>query len=213
MKDSIQIIDRANYSELIKQVIERDEDLAGVVAILGEPPIWIRPAGFPTLIHIILEQQVSIASALAAFERLKIRLGEITAENFLTLTDEELKNIGFSRQKTAYARNLATAVVTDVLDLSSLENLPDEAVKTELVKLKGIGQWTADVYLLMCLRRADAFPIGDLGVVVGTQKLKNLATRPTADELLTVGENWRPLRAVATRILWHFYLNQNKFNQ
>lgn len=212
MKYSTQTVDETNYAELIALLVERDQDLKHVIAILGEPPIWIRPPGFSTLIHIILEQQVSIASALAAFERLKITLTEITPQSFLRLTDDELKIIGFSRQKTLYARNLANAVATGNLDLAVLENLPDDKVKTELIKLKGIGNWTADVYLLMCLRRADAFPAGDLGIIIAAQKLKNLTVRPTTEELQKIAENWRPWRGVATRILWHFYLNQNKFD-
>ena len=177
-----------------------------VVKTLGEPPIWIRPAGFPTLIHLILEQQVSISSALAAFKRLQLRLGEITPASFFALADKELRAIGFSRPKMLYIRNLANAIVMGELDLAALEHLPDEIVKAELTKLKGIGRWTADVYLLMCLRRTDAFPVGDLGAIMGAQKLKNLTDRPTAEELERMAEAWRPWRAVATRILWHFYL-------
>ncbi len=206
MNNDFQILNQTNYSALISLLIERDADLARVVKTLGEPPIWIRPAGFPTLIHIILEQQVSISSALAAFERLRMRLGEIAPNGFLALSDEELRAIGFSRQKTLYTKNLATAIVTGELDLNALENLPDELVKAELIKLKGIGRWTADIYLLMCLRRTDAFPVGDLGVIVGAQKLKQLPARPTSEELETMAEVWKPWRAIATRILWHFYL-------
>ncbi len=210
MSKNFQTLNQTNYSDLISLLTKRDADLARVVKTLGEPPIWIRPAGFSTLIHIILEQQVSISSALAAFERLRLRLGEITPDGFLALSDEELRAIGFSRQKTLYTKNLATAIVTGELDLNALENLPDELVKAELIKLKGIGRWTADIYLLMCLRRTDAFPVGDLGVIVGAQKLKQLKTRPTSEELETMAEAWKPWRAIATRILWHFYLNQNK---
>ena len=211
MKHDFELLDQTNYSPLISLLIKRDQDLARVINTLGEPPIWIRPDGFATLLHIILEQQVSISSALAAFQRLQMRLGEITPERLIELSDEELRTIGFSRQKTLYTKNLARAIVAGELDLNSLAILPDALVTAELTKLKGIGRWTADVYLLMCLRRRDAFPVGDLGVIVGAQKLKHLAHRPTPEELETMAEPWRPLRAVATRILWHFYLNQNKF--
>jgi DNA-3-methyladenine glycosylase II len=212
MNNDFETISENNYADLIRLLIERDKDLAGVIETYGKPPIWIRPAGFPTLIHIILEQQVSISSALAAYERLKLRLGEITPSRFLTLTDEELRSIGLSRQKTLYTKNLANAIVNGELDLNALESLPDDAVKAELTKLKGIGRWTADVYLLMCLRRTDAFPVGDLGVIVGMQKLKNLLHRPTSEELEIMSEAWKPLRAVATRILWHFYLSPKPKN-
>lgn len=207
-RNQTHIITDENFSELVVALAKRDVDLASVVEKYGEPPQFVRPPGFATLVFIVLEQQVSMASARAAFERLQIWLGTVTPENFLTLDDAELKQIGFSRQKTLYCRELAKAVAEKTLDLASLEFLPDEAVKSELTKIKGIGRWTADIYLLMCLRRADAFPIGDLGVIVGAQKLKKLEQRPTADQLEEISSVWKPYRAVATHILWHYYLSE-----
>lgn len=202
-------INETNFSAAVRFVCKRDADLAAVVEKHGEPPIWIRPAGFSTLIHIILEQQVSIASALATYQKLlRLASAPLTPKLFLEFDAATLKSIGYSRQKTLYSRELAAAIIEERLNLDALENLPDDAVKAELTKIKGIGRWTADVYLLMCLRRADAFPVGDLGVIVAVQKLKNLETRPTAAELEKIGVNWKPFRAAATRILWHFYLNQ-----
>jgi DNA-3-methyladenine glycosylase II len=202
-------IDEKNYREAISLIIKRDEDLRRVVEKHGEPPIWIRPADFPTLVHIILEQQVSLASARATYEKIKRKIGEnFTPTDYLLLSHEDLKQLGISRQKMLYTRELATAIVEKRLDLTALENLTDEAVHVELTKIKGIGRWTADIYLLMCLRRADAFPVGDLGLIVAAQKVKNLELRPTAEELEKIGVNWQPFRAVATRILWHFYLSE-----
>jgi DNA-3-methyladenine glycosylase II len=201
-------VTEANFSEIVTKLGERDADLAAVTAKYGEPPMFVRPTGFATLVYIVLEQQVSMASARAAFERLQIRLGDVTPASFLTLDDAELKTIGFSRQKTLYCRELARAIVEKRLDLDSLESLSDTEVKSELTKIKGIGNWTADIYLLMCLRRANAFPIGDLGVIVEVQRLKNLPNRPKADELEEISAKWFPFRAVATRILWHSYLSR-----
>lgn len=209
MQNDILILIEENYQDFIRILCERDRDLRNVVEKFGEPPIWIRPVGFSTLVHIILEQQVSIASARAAFEKLKRAVGErFTPELILRLTDDDLKSFGFSRQKIYYTRNLASAILAGDLNLEALENLPDEAVKQELIKLKGIGSWTADVYLLMCLRRADAFPAGDLGIIIGTQEVKNLERRPTLKELESIAAAWKPLRAIAARIIWHHYLSQ-----
>lgn len=208
------MLDETNYSSALQILSAKDAILHRVIERCGTPPIWIRPAGFAALIHILLEQQVSIASALASFEKLQRYLsGKITPETLLELSDSEFKNCGFSRQKILYAREIAAAIIEKRLNLDDLENLSDDAVKTELTKIKGVGRWTADIYLLMCLRRADAFPVGDLGVVIGIQKLKNLETRPTAEELEKIGGSWKPYRAVATRIIWQFYLNQKLFNQ
>jgi DNA-3-methyladenine glycosylase II len=152
---------------------------------------------------------VSLASARSAYEKTKQKLGaNFSPASFLRLADDELKSLGFSRQKTAYSRNLANALVSGDLDLNALERFQDEAVVNELTKLKGIGRWTADIYLLMCLRRADVFPVGDLGLIVGAQTVKSLPERLTGERLNTLGEQWRPLRAVATRIIWHYYLNK-----
>jgi DNA-3-methyladenine glycosylase II len=211
MLNEILTVTEENYTDFIRILCERDPDLKKVVENFGEPPIWIRSVGFPTLVHIILEQQVSITAARSAYEKLKLSIGENFApESFLRLSDDELKSFGFSRQKIAYTRNLASVIVAGDLDLNALENLSDDAVKKELVKHKGIGRWTADVYLLMCLRRADAFPIGDLGIIVGTQEVKNLLQRPTALELELISAVWKPLRAIAARIIWHHYLSQRK---
>lgn len=211
MQNDSLILNEENYGDFIRILCERDRDLRIVVENFGEPPIWIRPADFSTLVHIVLEQQVSLASARAAYEKLKRQIGENFApESFLRLSEEELKSFGFSRQKIAYTRNLAAKICAGELDLKALNELTDEAVKKELTKLKGIGRWTADVYLLMCLRRADAFPVGDLGLIVGTQEVKNLAEKPTEKHLESIGAKWKPLRAVATRIIWHHYLSRRK---
>ena len=190
-----------------RKLAAQDPDLAVVVAAYGPPPLWAREPGFHTLIHIILEQQVSLASAKAAYDRLLVATGRLVPERFLALRNEELKTIGFSRQKTTYGRALAEAILDGRLDLELIETLDDAEAKTQLTAIKGIGSWTADIYLLMVLRRPDTWPSGDLALAVAVQRVKRLRKRPTPERLQKVGEAWRPWRAVAARILWHYYLS------
>lgn len=192
----------------IKHLTAVDPDLEGIYRRFGRPPLWPREPGFPTLIHIILEQQVSLASARAAFARLRLAIDPLTPEAFLRLTDAELLTIGFSRQKTLYGRHLAQALAAGELDLAVVAQIPnDQAVRSALMKLKGIGQWTADIYLLMALRRMDVWPVGDLALAVALQEIKNLAQRPGPEEMVLLAAPWRPFRAVAARLLWHYYLS------
>ena len=204
------LVNNENLPLYCQQLAGKDTDLAFVFQNFGTPPLWKREANFATLIHIILEQQVSLASALSAFNKLKAKLGNITPEGVLLLTDDELKAAYFSRQKILYARNLAETIVSGQLNLPSLENLPDEEVKIELKKIKGIGDWTADIYLLMAMLRADVMPKGDLALHVAWQRLKQLEARPTSDEFQQIAQKWKPFRAVAARLLWHYYLSAKK---
>jgi DNA-3-methyladenine glycosylase II len=184
-----------------------DPTLGAVVARFGPPPLWAREPGFGTLVHLILEQQVSLASAQAAFDRLQAATGEVTPTAFLHLDDGELLAIGFSRQKARYGRALATAVVDGTLDLDTLPALDDEGVDATLTALPGIGPWTATIYRLMVLLRPDAWPVHDIALAQAAAELRNLPSRPTAGEMLELAEGWRPWRAVAARILWHHYLS------
>jgi DNA-3-methyladenine glycosylase II len=201
-------LDEEKLVTVCRTLAEQDKDLAFIFERFGKPPLWAREPGFATLVHIILEQQVSLASAKSAFDKLVKQVEVLTPENFLKLNDTELKTAGFSRQKTGYARNLAEAILHEKLDLKRLESLPDREVKDELKKLKGIGDWTADIYLLMALLRPDVMPKGDLALHVAWQKLKNLEHRPVTDDFLITAERWKPFRAVAARLLWHFYLSE-----
>jgi len=174
----------------------------------GYPLQWQREPGFPALIRIILGQQVSQTSAESTFERLQSVEEELTPANFLSLDDNQLKQIGFSRQKLRYGRELAQAIYDKKLDLTSLELLEDQSIRTKLTAIKGIGDWTVDMYLMTALQRPDVFPSKDLAVVIAIKEIKNLAARPTAAELESIAEVWRPHRAIATKILWHYYLNR-----
>jgi DNA-3-methyladenine glycosylase II len=200
--------DQESLARAVRSLARSDPDLAAVVRLHGLPPLWQREPGFATLLHMILEQQVSLASALAAFNKLKSALGTVTPERFLTLDDAELKTIGFSRQKTRYGRILAEAVLGGALDFEALRMLPDDGVRATLTALTGIGRWTADVYLLMVLRRSDVLPVGDLALLIAVQRVKRLAVRPTPAEFEALAEPWRPHRAAAARVLWHFYLSR-----
>lgn len=185
-----------------------DPDLAAVHDRLGVPPLWARAPGFGTLVHIILEQQVSLASAKAAFDKLCAEVDPLTPVGVLALDDDTLKRIGFSRQKTIYVRHLANAIVSGTLNVEELATLPDDEVRDQLIALKGIGPWSAEIYLLMALCRADAWPAGDLALQVAAQAIKGLPARPDPVQLHAMAERWRPWRAVAARLLWHHYLNK-----
>ena len=169
--------------------------------------MWTRPNNFETLIHIILEQQVSLASALSALNKLKEKLGHITPEALLQLTDEALKACYFSRQKAGYARALAVAIQTKTLQLKKMEKLPDEEVRKKMITMKGFGNWTIDVYLMFVLRRAEIFPLGDLAAVNALKQVKKLPADTSKEKVLTISAAWQPYRTVATMILWHYYLS------
>jgi len=196
------------YLASVERLAAADPVLADVARRWGPPPFWRHPEGFAGLVHGILAQQVSLESAVAAYGRLEGALRRVEPEAFLTLDDARLRAIGFSRQKAAYARGLASAIAAGALDLARLEAAPDEAVRRELLALRGIGRWTADVYLLFALRRPDAWPSGDLALAKAVQELWGLPARPGWDELDAWAERWRPLRAVAARFLWHDYLSR-----
>ncbi|MCC7359573.1 MAG: DNA-3-methyladenine glycosylase 2 family protein [Anaerolineales bacterium] len=191
----------------VKVLARRDHDLAGVVRRHGPPPLWARRPGFSTLLHIILEQQVSLASARAAYRKLAAAAQPLTPATFLALDDATLKAVGFSRQKAAYGRGLALALASGDLNLRALNRASDDAVRAALTGVKGIGPWSAEIYLLMVLRRPDAWPTGDLALALAAQRVKRLPAMPSAPELVALAELWRPWRAVAARLLWHDYLS------
>ncbi len=201
-------LDDAALVAAVQHLVARDDDLAGIVARIGNPPLWPREPGFPTLMLMILEQQVSLASARAAFNRLEAAVPALTPATFLELDDATLRSVGFSRQKASYGRYLAQAIVEGRFNPASLGEMEDDEVRRTLVQLKGIGPWTAEVYLLMVLRRPDAWPVHDIALATAARQVKGLATRPGPQELEALAEPWRPWRAVAARLLWHHYLSK-----
>jgi DNA-3-methyladenine glycosylase II len=205
---SIATLDEQSFAVGLKLLSLRDNDLAGILKDFGPPPFWIREPGFPTLIYLILEQQVSLASAKAAYLRLLAAVKPLTPRRFLGLDDARLKTIGFSRQKTSYGRLLAESVLSRRLSLPAVAQMHDDAARETLIGLKGIGTWTADNYLLMALRRQDVWPSGDLALAVAVQKVKRLRKRPSPEKLEAMSVPWRPWRAVAARLFWHYYLSR-----
>ena len=189
-----------------RELAAADPQLGASVERYGAPPLWARDPSYATLVHLILEQQVSLASAQAAFDRLVVALGEVTPVALLGLDDTEMRAIGFSRQKTGYAQDLARAL-DDGFDLGTLSVLTDDEVRVALTQHRGIGRWTADIYLTMCLLRPDIWPRGDLALRTAAAELTG-EVRPSDIELAERAEGWRPYRAVAARILWHDYLRR-----
>jgi DNA-3-methyladenine glycosylase II len=200
----------STFQSLCDQLSKMDADLATIIKTYGYPPMWSRPNTFESLIHIILEQQVSLASALSALNKLRERVQEITPARVLLLTDEEFKACYCSRQKTAYIRYLAEAIISGQIRLEAFEDMEDDDIRSELVALKGIGNWTVDVYLMFALQRADLFPIGDLAAANALKRVKALPAPVTREELITVAKLWQPYRTVATMMLWHYYLSAPK---
>jgi DNA-3-methyladenine glycosylase II len=202
-----------DFREAMHQLTATDGNLAAALERFGEPDFWHRQPGFATLVLFILEQQVSLASGAAAFNRLRARVGNVTPTAVLVPTDTELRQDGFSRQKTRYVRELAHAVLDGRIDLAELESDPDDQVRRELLGLIGIGPWTADVYLLSCLRRPDVWPVLDRALQVATGEVLGLETVPDPSRLLELGEQWRPHRSTAARIMWHAYLAKRGRNE
>jgi DNA-3-methyladenine glycosylase II len=193
-----------------RELAARDELLAAIHATYGDPPLWQRATGFRTLVHIILEQQVSLSSAKSMLLRLERAIQPFTPERFLELGEVYLRGLGVTRQKAAYLLGLSESIVAGRLNLKGLSRLSDDQVLVRLTEIKGIGLWSANIYLLMAMRRADIWPAGDLALAVAVKELKNLAVRPSPEELIEFAEQWRPYRAVAARMLWQYYLGRRR---
>jgi len=201
-------LDRSSLAAAARGLAGRDPDLARIFNVYGEPPLWRRPTGFPTLVKIILEQQVSLSSAASMFARLKTAINPFSPERFLEVGEPYLRRLGVTRQKSGFLIHLSASVVSGQLNLRRLSRMTDDNARSALTSLKGIGAWSADVYLLMAMRRADIWPAGDLALAAAVQQLKGLTKRPGPDELEMLAEGWRPHRAVAARMLWQFYLGE-----
>lgn len=197
-----------NFQQLCDQLARKDRELKGIIREYGYPPMWTRPATFQTLILTILEQQVSLAAAYAAFKKLREKIGYVTPAKILAMTDEEMRAVYFTRQKMGYARELARAIQSRKLVLKQLETLPDEEVRAKMIQLKGIGHWTIDVYLMHALQRTDLFPLGDIALVNSLKLIKKLPPHVTKEEMLSVAEAWRPNRTIAAMLLWHAYIQR-----
>lgn len=191
--------------EDIRQLIKFDELFPFILDKYGPPPNWTRPQGFVSLSKIILEQQVSLASANAHFLKLNDYLPEFTSSDILKLTDEEIRGCQISRQKSKYLRALSIAIINRDIDLDELPKYTEAEVRTQLTNIKGIGDWTTDIYLMFYLQAKDIFPLGDVAVV---NTVKELSDAKTKEEIIFLAENWKPLRSLASYFLWHYYLKK-----
>jgi DNA-3-methyladenine glycosylase II len=201
---------KSTYQSICDELGQMDADFAKVIDLYGYPPFWSRPNTFESLVHIILEQQVSLASALSALNKLRERVQEITPARILLLTDAEMRECYCSRQKTAYIRYLAEAIISGQINLKAFAQMEDEDIRRQLTALKGIGNWTVDVYVMFALQHTDVFPVGDLAIVNSIKRLKALPKETTKEELVIIAERWKPYRTVASMLLWHYYLSDRK---
>jgi len=195
-----------NFHKICDVLARRDKDLRQIIKTHGYPPMWTRPATFQTLILMILEQQVSLASAYAAFKKLRTKIGYVTPAKILALSDEDMRACYFSRQKIVYARELAKAVQGKSVSLKKLSLAHEDEIRVTLKKLKGIGDWTVDVYLMHALQRTDLFPLGDIALVNSLKEVKQLPKEISKEKMLAIAEPWRPHRTIAAMILWHAYI-------
>jgi DNA-3-methyladenine glycosylase II len=199
-------LDEAGIAVAVRELAAIDANLAGIAERHGPPPLWGREPGFETLVRIILEQQISLASAEAAFRRLVRATRVVEPAAIVAAGEEGLRAAGQTRQKSRYLVGLARDVLDGRLDLDAVAAADDEDARTMLTSVVGIGRWSADIYLLMALRRPDVWPTGDLALAGAMRRAKDMAALPLEPEQAAVAEAWRPWRAVAARLLWHAYL-------
>jgi DNA-3-methyladenine glycosylase II len=204
------MLTRALLLHGVQELTVRDVRLARIVERFGPPPLWARPRGYATLVRIILEQQVSLASAAALYARLQRAMpdGRVTPEAVSALGRTGLLALGFTRQKARYVHELAARIADGQLSLFRIDRLPDAEALQALVEVPGIGPWTANIYVLMALRRPDVWPPGDLGLHKSMATVRGLSTVPNSEQAARFALRWRPWRAVAARLLWHAYLNE-----
>lgn len=205
-----QPLDRLSLLTAVHELRATDLHLHAAVSQFGPPPMWGRRPGFAALAKMILEQQVSLASAHAVYLKLRSAIGKVSAHNVARTSVARLRKCGLTRQKAAYCSELAHRVVCGNLDLQALVSASDDEVRDVLIEVKGIGQWTASVYLLMALRRPDIWPDGDVALAESARQVKRLNQRPDFDHLRRIADGWAPWRSVAARILWHAYLSRKK---
>lgn len=191
--------------ESIHFLSQKDEVLKTIIADFGLPIIQKREEGFASMCHIILEQQVSIASAKAAYEKLVNLVGKVDPFNISNATDQDLRTCGISRQKTLYLKDLARRVINKELSFSSLPMKTEQQIRKELIQIKGVGNWSIDVYLMFCMQSQDIIPLGDIAIKNTLMELYNCQSE---DEMVAVSSNWKPFRTVASFIIWHYYLKK-----
>ena len=197
----------ASLDDGAQQLAILDADLGQIYVRLGTPPLWAREPGFASLVHIILEQQVSMKAAQTVFERLSAHLGEMSPQRVVAVGEEGLKAFGLTRQKSRYCFELAERIRTGKLNLEQLSVLSDSEGREILLAVPGLGPWSVDVYYLMALRRPDVWPLGDLALAAAMQQIKQLPAPATRQQQVEIASAWSPWRAVAARLLWMHYLD------
>lgn len=205
---AISSFNKNTFHSICDHLGKKDAHLQSIINQYGYPPMWRRTNSFSSLIHIILEQQVSLASAKAAFIKLKEKVGKIIPENLLELSDEEMKACYFSRQKIVYARHLADTILSGKINLAKLRQLSNDEIRTQLKQVKGIGDWTVDIYLLFVLQRTDIFPHGDLAMMNALKEVKRKKPHTSKEDIIKLSANWQPYRSVATMLFWHYYIQK-----
>jgi DNA-3-methyladenine glycosylase II len=206
LRPVVERLDSATFGEAVDLLTTEDTALAAIVARHGPPQFWHRHPGFSTLVLFILEQQVSLESGAAVFRRISNAAGSVKPESVLALGEEGLRAAGTTRQKAGYLIGLAESVLSADLDFDELERMSSVHARDVLLRINGVGPWTADVYLLSALRHVDVLPVGDRALQVGAAEALSLSTVPTPGDLELIAEPWRPLRSVAARLIWHGYL-------
>lgn len=199
-------LDAVTFVEAAEMIGDEDSAMGALIAEHGVPPFWSRPPGFATLVLFVLEQQVSLESGAAVYRRVSEAAGGVRPESVIDLGAGGLRQAGTTRQKADYIVAIAEAAESGALDLDSLEHATQDEARSTLLALRGVGPWTADVYLLSALRHLDVFPLGDRALQVGTAEALGLNSVPSPDELELLSIPWRPIRSVAARLIWHAYL-------
>ena len=189
--------------EDIGKLKKKDKTISFAIEKHGIPPNWKRDPGFVSLSRIILEQQVSLESANAHFMKLNDYVKSFSPKELLRLTDIEMRECQISRQKASYLRTLANAIIDNYLNLDDLAVMEEDAIRKDLMAIKGIGKWTSDIYLMFCLQRKDIFPIGDIAVVKTVKELYKIEGR---EDILAVSEKWIPFRSLGSYCMWNYYL-------
>lgn len=191
--------------EALIVLIQKDDVLKRIISEFGLPIIQKREEGFASMCHIILEQQVSIASAKAAYEKLVNLVGKVDPFTIHNATDEDLRSCGISRQKTIYLKDVAQRVIRKELSFSSLPMKTEQQIRNELIQIKGVGNWSIDVYLMFCMQSQDIIPLGDIAIKNTLMELYNCQSE---EEMLAISSNWKPFRTLASFIIWHYYLKK-----
>ena len=194
-----------SQKEQLSYLLKSDEDLKDLIKSIPKIVPFKREKGFEGLVRLICEQQLSVASAKAIFDRLAKVVSPFEAKKFLKVSKKDLQKTGLSRQKISYCTGLANACISGNLDFNALHKMDDEGLSKELCKVKGIGKWTADCYMLASLKREDIWPVGDLGLQISVQKLKKLSKRPSEKELEEISLKWKPYRTLVANMLWNSY--------